>query len=564
MKNPALVRSVAFLVFVGVVPWLRGQDVTVGDPVWAAADAAPDVMPVAKSRLRPDYPDEMRKTEEIGYVIVSRFLDATGKSLSLKANGTHVPFQRAVENAMQDWDMRAAMRGGRPVNAEVWIPVIFNPKSASTKGPNTTPRLLAVTPVVSPVQPTRQGTPPVVRMRVSLDAGGAVVDAAPEGTVPEKAQAAIREALKHWQFSPARKDGQPVAAEVVVSVFCQPPPRAQQAKVVPAKPLKQETPEYPRAMRRYGLRGQVLIDFTVDTAGKVQNPVIFQSDNPAFDEPALEALRKWKFEPGTRDGKPVALQQRVPIIFQLTSGANNDAFEINDRGDQSKLPPEMRYDTPPKIRGVLVPVYPYAQRRDGVRGKAKATIAIDQQGRVAAVKIQSADQPEFGLALAAALEGFTFDPALKSGRPVPHLLNIEQFFSSAELPDDEADRLVSMEKKHPEKIAGAGTLDAPLKPLSRRAPRFPTGLAENVATGSATIECLIDEEGRVRLPRVAEASEPAFGYAAAQAAATWWFEAPKAGGKPVVVRARLPFSFSNSPKKPAGAANAGESPKPVN
>ena len=32
--------------------------------------------------------------------------------------------------------------------------------------------------------------------------------------------------------------------------------------------------------------------------------------------------------------------------------------------------------------------------------------------------------------------------------------------------------------------------------------------------------------------------------AAVQAAAAWWFEPPKVGGKPAIVRVRVPFKFS--------------------
>lgn len=541
---------------------LRAQDVTVGDPVWAGAEPAPEVLPVPRGKLRPDYPDEMRKTDEIGYVIIFRFLDSTGKNLSTAANGTHVPFQRSVESAFQGWEMRAAIRGGQPVNASVWIPVIFNPKAAGPKAPDAAPRLLAVTPVITKERPTPAGTAPVVRMKVSLDATGAITIVEPETEVPVKALAAIGEAMKAWRFAPARRAGQPVAAETVVSVLCQPPPRPAQAKTIPASAIHQVKPEYPIAMRRFGLTGQVLIDFKVDKEGRVRNPVIFQSDNPAFEEPAIKALLEWRFQPATRDGQPVEIKQRVPIIFQLNGYSGRSAFNIETRGDQSKLPPGYHYDTPATIRGVLVPVYPYALRRDGVKGAAKATMLISPQGRVVAVKVTQADRPEFGLALTAALEGFTFDPALQAGRPVPHLLNFEQEFNDRELPDDDADRLIALEKKHPEKIARADALDAKLEPLSRRAPRFPTGVSETVTEGSAVIDCLVDEDGRVRVPRVAEASDPAFGYAAVQAAAAWWFEPPRVAGKNVVVRVKIPFAFKPPAAKPAGASAAGGEAKP--
>jgi TonB family protein len=297
----------------------------------------------------------------------------------------------------------------------------------------------------------------------------------------------------------------------------------------------------------------VVIDFVVDEQGKVRNAIIVQSDNPAFDEPALKALRQWRFQPAIQDGRPVKIRQRLPMVFRLDSEIDGGAtaFQLEQRGNQDKLPPQLRYDTPPKIRGVLVPVYPYELRRDGVRGNAKAAIAINVRGRVGAVKILAADRPEFGRALVAALEGFGFDPALKDGKPVPQLVNFEQFFSSNELPDESGDGLLRLEKRHPEQIVAASALDAPLKPVSQRAPVFPVSVGPGIDTGEAVIEVLVDEDGHARLPRIVSATDEAFGYAAMQAAAAWWFEPPMAGGKPAVVRVRVPFKFGTKPSAPA-------------
>jgi TonB family protein len=533
------------------------QDVTVGDPVWFETDAAPATLPQPRSRLRPDYPDEMRKSPELGYVIINAFVDSTGKRLSVNPLGTHIPLQRAVEASIPDWNLKPAMRDGKPVNARIWVPVIFNPRSAAAKGSDATPRLLAIAPILVASRPTPAGLPPVVRMKLSLDATGAIVHAAPEEASLKPATLdAINAGLKNWRFAPARKDGQAVPAEVVVSVLCQPPAKAEAVSLVPPKVITRTQPEYPFAMRRYGLRGQVTLGFEVDLKGKVQNVVIVSSDNPAFEEPALKAVRQWTFQPATRDGEPVVQKMRVPITFQLLGALDGGetAFQVSARGDQSKLPPEMRFDTPPKFHGVLIPVYPYELRRDRIHGKAKVTALINQEGRVAAVKVQEADHPEFGLALATAMEGFTFDPALKDGRPVPNLLSFEQNFSEGDLPDDAGDEMLSLEKRHPERILANGALDAPLKPISRASPIFPKSLLGKTERGEATIELLVDDEGRVRLPRIVSASDPAFGYSAVQAVSTWWFEPPKAGGKSVVVRARVPFTFG--PKAPSAVPEA--------
>jgi protein TonB len=59
----------------------------------------------------------------------------------------------------------------------------------------------------------------------------------------------------------------------------------------------------------------VTIVFVVDQRGRVENPIVQSSSNPAFDAPAIAAVKQWKFEPGKRNGEPVRFRMRVPITF---------------------------------------------------------------------------------------------------------------------------------------------------------------------------------------------------------------------------------------------------------
>ena len=77
----------------------------------------------------------------------------------------------------------------------------------------------------------------------------------------------------------------------------------------------QTAPSYPVELRRKKVEGSVQVVFLVDVAGKVSNPRVETSTNPVFERPALEAVRQWKFEPGTRGGQKVAFKMRVPITF---------------------------------------------------------------------------------------------------------------------------------------------------------------------------------------------------------------------------------------------------------
>jgi protein TonB len=77
----------------------------------------------------------------------------------------------------------------------------------------------------------------------------------------------------------------------------------------------QEQPRIPSAARRQNLSGKVEIEFTVDAQGRVQNPRVVSSFNPLLNEPCIEAIKKWRFEPGTRGGKKVASKTKIPFKF---------------------------------------------------------------------------------------------------------------------------------------------------------------------------------------------------------------------------------------------------------
>jgi protein TonB len=61
--------------------------------------------------------------------------------------------------------------------------------------------------------------------------------------------------------------------------------------------------------------GTVHVLFIVDQQGRVQNPTVWKSSDPAFEKPALAAVKQWKFEPGKRNGKAVRFRMRVPVTF---------------------------------------------------------------------------------------------------------------------------------------------------------------------------------------------------------------------------------------------------------
>lgn len=78
----------------------------------------------------------------------------------------------------------------------------------------------------------------------------------------------------------------------------------------------QPAPVYPPELARKNLQGTVYVLFIVDKTGRTCEFKVQKSTHPAFNNPALKAVKQWKFEPGKRKGKPVQFRMRVPITFQ--------------------------------------------------------------------------------------------------------------------------------------------------------------------------------------------------------------------------------------------------------
>lgn len=79
----------------------------------------------------------------------------------------------------------------------------------------------------------------------------------------------------------------------------------------------QIAPIYPARARSQGMKGEVVVEFTVDERGGVLDPHVVRSSDPVFEEASLRAVAKWRFEPGLKQGRPVSFRMVVPLVFNL-------------------------------------------------------------------------------------------------------------------------------------------------------------------------------------------------------------------------------------------------------
>lgn len=73
--------------------------------------------------------------------------------------------------------------------------------------------------------------------------------------------------------------------------------------------------------RRNGYEGFVVLKVLVLQNGKVGKTELEKSSGyDMLDNTALEAVKKWIFFPGMKDGVPISSWVKVPIKFQLNNG----------------------------------------------------------------------------------------------------------------------------------------------------------------------------------------------------------------------------------------------------
>ena len=76
-------------------------------------------------------------------------------------------------------------------------------------------------------------------------------------------------------------------------------------------------PACPFEAKQDGRSGTVAVEFLVDEIGSVVSPRVTDSSDPIFNESAVRAIARWRFEPGRKDGRVVRFRRAVPIVFTL-------------------------------------------------------------------------------------------------------------------------------------------------------------------------------------------------------------------------------------------------------
>jgi TonB family protein len=162
-----------------------------------------------------------------------------------------------------------------------------------------------------------QGT---VEVNAVILADGTVGDVTVKKSLDPDLDAEAIRAAKQWKFKPGTKDGEPVPVEVSIelSFTLRDGPTYKIGAGVSSPVLMREVkPKYTEGAMRRKVQGTVEVEAVILQDGTVGDVRVTKSLDEELDQQAVSAAKQWTFKPGTKDGKPVAVQVNIELTFTL-------------------------------------------------------------------------------------------------------------------------------------------------------------------------------------------------------------------------------------------------------
>lgn len=146
--------------------------------------------------------------------------------------------------------------------------------------------------------------------------------AEPAPVIPAESDQVLEEAAVAPLPQPAAVTARPAHSTQNPPPSSAPAESVEEAAFVPPRGepayLNNPPPLYPSVARRRGAEGTVLLLVEVDADGRPSDVRIKASSGfSPLDFAAVDAVRRWRFAPARRNGRPVAAEVQVPIRFRL-------------------------------------------------------------------------------------------------------------------------------------------------------------------------------------------------------------------------------------------------------
>jgi TonB family protein len=328
----------------------------------ARAGDGPDQIPMVISQDPPEYPFSLRLSGNDGKVVIDFDVDKNGNVSRPEVKmSSHPDFEAPAVEAVLKWKFRPAVKNGHPVNVRMEVPVIFQlqyshsgepygvepwriPESAPKSFPpqfqyDEPPKPLVTSAPVYPFDLLTQKVKGKATVTFAVDEFGRTHLVKILSASQPEFGAAAAAMIEAWSFEPAKKGGKaswallrkeqvfsrnaddfPVndsAERLLKDLNRSPCPilRGGNGLDAPLRGRFQPGPVVPDAVIAAKTGAEAVVEFIIDHAGHAQLPRIVSSTNADFGWAAATAVGRWQFTVPTKEGKPVDVFVRVPLVY---------------------------------------------------------------------------------------------------------------------------------------------------------------------------------------------------------------------------------------------------------
>ena len=200
------------------------------------------------------------------------------------------------------------------------------------------------------------------------------------------------------------------------------------------------SPVYPSELLDKGVEGKAVVQVVVTESGDVENVELISADHPEFGTAAVDAVKQWKFDPATQDGKAIRMTVQFPILFNPPPDKKLNAMEGREVFKEIKetIIPENQLDHPLRVVKAPVAYWPAGLEGDPSTFQVITRVVIGPDGAIFNPEA-SADTPKVLImpALKAVAE-MTFDPPIYKGKPTYAVGEAIVLFADAPPPPEPA------------------------------------------------------------------------------------------------------------------------------
>ena len=247
-------------------------------------------------------------------------------------------------------------------------------------------------------------------------------------------------------------------------------------------------PEYTLDAREKQITGTVVLGITVGPDGSLQNVQVKKSLFPSLDQSAIDCVHKWRFEPGMKDGQPVSTYLAVEFYFSMEGGTGVNA----DREKEEREKVEGARASGESSGEVLI-TRRSKERQDQEQDERErrqseltrdAVVPMDR-----AIQIATSQVPGKVLACSLGRDGDSvFYHVVIVSTEDGQTSATEVWVSAAD------GHIIKTEKEKRRAIQGGALND---KALSLPNPVYPAIARAAKASGTVTVEIVVDEQGNV-------------------------------------------------------------------